>query len=331
MARAARLVLGVGILLGAALGPAAPGAGAASGADCSDIAKYRMDRQSNLNASATLVACGRVEGGGGTARRQAPVAPLIGSSDVNLITGPEVFPHVTQSESFVWGQGNTVVVKYNDSRDAPDNYSGVSVSTDGGATFRRLLPSPFATGHGNNFGDPVVVYDAKLGRWFGGDLATGCGGQGIGLWESTAPATSWTLGACAHSGFGDDRESMWVDNNPASPHYGRIYISWNDFALGGALGVTPSDNATAWSAPVTLSGAFIRNVQLTGSPGSDGTVFVAAMDEGGGGFSSRQNVIYRSTDGGATWTPVTLGARFPAAGDGVCDNPYFARIDPIWR
>jgi hypothetical protein len=44
------------------------------------------------------------------------------------------------------------------------------------------------------------------------------------------PATGWTPGACAHDGRFDDRESMWVDNNPSSPHYGRMYISWNDFA-----------------------------------------------------------------------------------------------------
>ena len=33
--------------------------------------------------------------------------------------------------------------------------------------------------------------------------------------------------ACAHSGSNDDRESMWVDNTPTSPFYGRMYISWN--------------------------------------------------------------------------------------------------------
>ncbi len=91
----------------------------------------------------------------------------------------------------------------------------MSVSTDGGVTFTRLNPSPFATGHGTNFGDPIVVYNAKLSKWFAGDLATGCGGQGLGLWTSLDGLT-WSVGACAHNGTSDDRESMWVDNSPSS-------------------------------------------------------------------------------------------------------------------
>src|SRR5207302_6907080 len=113
----------------------------------------------------------------------------------------------------------------NDSRTAPGNYSGVSRSIDGGVTFTRLNPSPFASGHGTNYGDPIVVYNARLGKWFAGDLATGCGGQGIGLWTSLDGLT-WSVGACVHNNTsgGDDRESMWVDNNPSSPFYGRMYI-----------------------------------------------------------------------------------------------------------
>jgi Neuraminidase (sialidase) len=61
-------------------------------------------------------------------------------------------------------------------------------------------------------------------------------------------------------------------------------------------------------------------------------VFVAAMNEEGGGLTTRQNVMYRSTDGGTTWTSVTMGGVFSAVGDGVCaSNSYFAKINPIWR
>ena len=48
-------------------------------------------------------------------------------------------------------------------------------------------------------------------------------------------------GVCAHNGGSDDRESGYVDNNPSSPFYGRMYLSWNNFAIGGgALQVTSS-------------------------------------------------------------------------------------------
>src|SRR5205085_5706138 len=62
-----------------------------------------------------------------------------------------------------------------------------------------------------------------------------------------------------------------------------------------------------------------------------GTVFIAAMDEGGGGLANRRNYIYRSTDGGATWSsPIAMGAAFAAPG--VNTSNYFALFFPsIWR
>jgi len=121
---------------------------------------------------------------------------------------------------------------------------------------------------------------------------------------------------------------MWVDNNPDSPFYGRMYVSLNNFALGGALVATHSDDGVTWSAPLQISaGVLIRNIQLTG--GADGTAFIAAMNEGSGGLSPRTNMMYRSTDGGDSWTQIIMGAPFAAAGDSTCG--YFARISPIWR
>ena len=299
---------------------------------CSEIFARGIDRQENLRATAIRVGCGLdAPGEAGAESEGQSVEDLI---NINLITGAEIFPHVTQSESMVWStpDGQTVVVNYNDSRDvaqSPVNISGVSVSFDAGQTFQRILPSPLATGHGGNFGDPIVVYNNALGKWFAGDLATGCGGQGIGLWSSD-DAMTWTVGACAHNGGSDDRESMWVDNNAASPFYGRMYVSLNDFARGQFIFVTHSDDGITWSAPVQVqSGVFIRNIQLTGSPGDDGTVFIAGMDEGGGGVSNRINWIYRSLDGGATWTAIQQGPAFAPPGQALCG--YFAAIPPIWR
>jgi hypothetical protein len=300
------------------------------GVDCSSIAALGIDKQMNMRAALIRIGCGVEMPGEPGSVKPGVGAPLPSPVNVNTITGLEIFPHVTQSESMVWSSdGQTIVVNYNDSNTAPANYSGVSVSTDGGNTFTRILPAPFATGHGTNFGDPIVVFNAELNKWFAGDLATGCGGQGIGLWASDDGLT-WTVGACAHSGGNDDRESMWVDNNFSSPFYGRMYVSWNDFASGQRIFVSHSDNGTQWSAPVPLSSVspFIRNVQLTGSP-EDGTVFVAGMDEGGGGLNNRTNLIYRSPDGGDTWTQITMGIPFAPPGEPGCG--YFARISPIWR
>jgi hypothetical protein len=309
------------------------------GVDCSQIASLGIMKQDNMRAGRVLIECGVVRGGQATNPSDAPLAPPnIQVSNRACADGASC----TKSENSVWGStknnGNTIVVNYNDHNPGGSlNYTGTSVSLDAGATFREILPPPFSTGHGDNFGDPIVVFNSKLNKWFAGDLADGCGGQGIGLWFSRL-GSIWKPGACAHNGNGDDRESMWVDNEPTSGTYGRMYISWNDFNNNGALSVIHSDTGTSWSAPVILNPNFIRDVQVTGSPrgatrfeGANSTVFVAAMDEGGGGFATRQNIMYKSLDGGLTWTSSTMGPRFKAVGQGFCDNAYFVKVNPIWR
>src|SRR5438270_3236711 len=242
------------------------------GFDCSKIHEKGIDKQDNLRAGMIMIACGLSEGGSPSKGSQfsgngfsqwvknlLPAPLFIGGTDVDVVLPDSAYPKVTQSESMEWGgPNNTWVVNYNDSRTSGGCYAGLSYSTDNGATWQAS--QPLCSGHGTNYGDPIVVYNARLGIWFAGHLATGCGGQGIGMWTSTNGVT-WTAGACAHNGGSDDRESMWVDNNPASPHYGRMYVSYNDFNIGGgALYVTHSDNGIAWTT-VQLNPSFIRDIR----------------------------------------------------------------------
>lgn len=314
------------------------------GFDCSKVHELGIDKQDNMRAGAIMIACGLAEGGSPPAAENAtggtlskliqPLLPqpsFIGGSDIDVVVPePNGYPSVTESESMEWGgPNNTWVVNYNASPGATGCYEGLSYSTDNGASFTRLNPGPLCSGHGTNYGDPIVVYNTRLGMWFAGDLATGCGGQGIGLWTSTDGIT-WSTGACAHSGTSDDRESMWVDNNPVSPFWGRMYISYNDFAIGsGALYVVYSDNGTTWTT-VQLNSGFIRDIQITGDLQGSGRVYVAAMNEGGGGLAVRQNVMYRSTNGGVSWTSVNAGPAFQ--GPGRATSGYFALVfSSIWR
>ena len=90
-----------------------------------------------------------------------------------------------------------------------------------------------------------------------------------------------------------------------------MYISWNDFGVGaGALVVSRStDNGSTWSSAITVAntGTFIRNTQITGDMSGNGTIYIAGMDEGGGGFPHNDtNLIYKSLMAvplGATPTP----------------------------
>ena len=79
---------------------------------------------------------------------------------------------------------------------------------------------------------------------------------------------------------------------------------------------------------------FIRDVQITGDISGNGTIYIAGMDEGGGGFPHNNvNKIFKSTDGGNTWANTYTGPSFP--GPGVTAVGYFACMFPdgggYWR
>ncbi len=310
--------------------------------DCSQISALGIDRQMNMHAAQLLAECGWKSNSDRAAAPANPgnplaaitkaLAPLLGGTDSDVILPDGVSPHIIQSEDMVWAHGSTIVVNYNDSRTAGACYAGLSTSTNGGTTWTS--GQPFCAGHGANYGDPIVVWDNLHARWVAGDLAGGCGGQGLGIWTSLDGVT-WSVGPCAHSSTQDDRESMYVDNNPASPRYGTMYISFANYNLAGPpISVMRStDGGTTWSIPINLAlpggVSFVRNVQDTGD--TSGTFYIAAMNEGGGGLANRTNYMYRSTDGGLTWSaPVATGPAFAAPG--VATSGYFALFFPtIWR
>jgi hypothetical protein len=281
------------------------------GIDCSQIASLHIQRWDNLRGFIVLTECGvlpRTQPALSTRDAdQEPSPPNILVSNRTCTGGSG--DYCTKSESMVWHStkagDQTVVVNFNDLIAITGvQAAGTAYSTDDGATFTQIIPGPFNTGHGNNYGDPLLVYNQRLNLWFGGDLAE-CG---IGLWSSP-DGQNWSPASCPDSSTLDDRPSIWVDNNAFSARYGRMYVSYNNFAVGdGALFVTYSDDGNTWSTRLQLTSSFIRDVQLTGAlpgpppanAGHTSTVFLAAMDEGSGAFSQRQNIFFRSTDGGVT-------------------------------
>src|SRR5215831_8271324 len=173
------------------------------GFDCSRIRELGLDKQENFRAQAIMIACGEAEGGSSSSHGafsqliQELMAPAVyGTTDVDLITGGEMFPNVTQSETFTASNPdnpNQIVVAYNDSRGLnanPISISGASVSTDGGITFTRLTKAGGQGPFSNTLGDPVVLYNRPTGTWYTVWLDAGCGTQGLGGYKTTTPSNA---------------------------------------------------------------------------------------------------------------------------------------------
>ena len=194
------------------------------GFDCSKIEELGIHKQENFRAGAIMIACAAdatpgFSSVGAFFQRVGQgvkklLVPLYGAGDVDLITGTETSPNITQSETFTTANPDNpqqVCVAYNDSRGrnaSPINISGISCSTDGGATFTRVTTASGQSPFAGTEGDPVLLYNRPTGTWFTVWLDTACGGQGLGGYKSTNPSdpTSWTH-FCVHNNASDDRNS----------------------------------------------------------------------------------------------------------------------------
>jgi hypothetical protein len=225
--------------------------------------------------------------------------------------------------------------------------SGVYTSSDGGATWqnRGLLPGftdPAAGDPAANFepgklvsdGDPVVVYGPKLvGHGKNTEFSYEDGARAyyasLGAFASTqkisknAPevltvsrsdddGATWddpVVAVNAHGHRFNDKENIWADNNPASPYFGRVYVSWTQFrdvpGSSEPVMITYStDGGDTWARPNQLSIASNRgHGGRQGSAvttGPDGTVYVIWEDSERKGHYKQ--VVATSMDGGATFT-----------------------------
>jgi hypothetical protein len=316
--------------------------------DSSKIHELSIDKQENFRAGAIMIYCGEAEGGTATPGDAASrlveklLSPLTyGGTDLNLITGPDTYPHVTQSTTFTAMNPDNpqqIVIAYIDSRgrDAnPINIAGASVSTDGGTTFDRLTLANGQSPFSNTASNPVVVYKRNNSTWYTAWVDLACGSQGIGGYNSSNPwdPNSWTH-YCVHTGTNDDNPSGWVDNNSASPHYGRMYVSWNDYDRN-AIFVRYSDDGVTWTEAEPLPGTEsvpIQNVQITGDL-ITGDVYAAVVNLNGGGNFNRNNLIFRSTDGGATFTNTYTSPTFFGPGRVTCGFFVCMYSNPLgyWR
>ncbi|MFK8032043.1 MAG: thrombospondin type 3 repeat-containing protein [Gammaproteobacteria bacterium] len=197
-------------------------------------------------------------------------------------------------------------------------FTGFARSTDDGVTFtdQGALSD-------NSNGDPSIVWRRIDQNFYFATLHT----NGIGVWRSTDDCSTFDFIGLSSSSGGDDKEILVVDNNPASPFYGRMHVSWIDFGAGAQIFNTFSaDSGATWSAPLAVSapGSPVQGAW----PGiaADGTVYVSWGRFNGNTVSVD---VSRSTDGGVSFTQVTSPlesqpAPRAAGPTGACGRPALA-------
>lgn len=238
--------------------------------------------------------------------------------------------------------------------------TGYFVSFDGGATWRDGQ-IPMGNGSSGGNGDPVPAFNAKFDTVHMAQLSAGCGSFcghiSVSVATSLDGGLTWKQPVTVAQGVAsltpsraarfNDKEWMTVDNNPSSPFFGRIYVTWTGFQLAGGgylrspVMLSYSDNAgKSWTVPKEISGSHpgLCTFQETGPAGEcdedqfsvpvvlpNGNLVVHFVNsqnsstwEAGELFEG-QILVVRSTNGGASFSAPTLVA---ALEDGTLDYPF---------
>jgi len=217
--------------------------------------------------------------------------------------------HETAVEPADAAWGSTVVATFQVGRFAKGGASniGFAVSYDSGRTWRRgLLPgvtvesSP--VGPETAASDPTVAYDAAHGVWLIGTLTIEPGGSRVMVAHSS-DGLHWSQPVTAASGPSLDKDWLACDNGSSSPHRGRCYALYTDDDKNITVSQSSDDGGSTWSPPVRATGILV-GAQPAVLP--NGTLITVAGAYAGENALTGSIEALRSTDGGATFTRVTL-------------------------
>jgi hypothetical protein len=250
---------------------------------------------------------------------------------------------------------------------ASNDYTGdgfwIGYTTDGGLTWTSQWKDPkFSFDGGRCFGsDPSVVYSLRDGAFY---LSTLCffsttPASEVQVWKSVDGGVTWSDSTKAalvisnHAPDGTidasvfyDKELMAVDNDPSSPYFGRLYVTFTKFHMtGGSYARSdycPIQSAYTDEVPTSnpSSSVWQHSSIVPDDPGANGVgssanqgstpvvdsqhaLDVAFVSEDCNTTFDREILFARSTDGGASFGDIV---RVDGPGQ-FADNPN--RMDQL--
>ena len=179
------------------------------------------------------------------------------------------------------------------------------VTNDGGQSFTKAT-MPTATDAPGEAGpevsalccDPMSAADSAGNLWYGGlSESNGPGQPSRIVVNRIAPGETsfqaFTVGLRQRTAGTQDKPMMTIDNSPSSPHFGRLYVVWDEPAPGGSITLVISkcdtrpagtldaancDNADNWSAPVSVTPVRGSYIYADVAAAPDGSVNVVWWD-----------------------------------------------------
>lgn len=172
-------------------------------------------------------------------------------------------------------------------------------SFDGGTSWVEAAPLGLQPGWAG-VSDPTLAWDAAGNVYLVG-LAFAPGANtliGMAIYQSADGGRTWSAPNLIHQSPGDDKQWAAGDNDSASPHFGHVYVVWDDLNAGTLAFARSVDNGATWTGTAGQgAGAALGNNSFAPqvSVAADGSVYVVWV-------AGSDIMFVKSTDGGGSFT-----------------------------
>ena len=227
------------------------------------------------------------------------LVPLYGAGDVDLITGTETSPNITQSETFTTANPDnpnrssspttthaaaTPIPSTSPAHRSPPTAAPPSPASPTPAV-KAPLPIPWATLLFCITSQPALGLRSGW-MWPAAVRASAATSPPLHRIRIAGPISAFSTSARTTGNLAGLITTQPLPSLGACTFPGTTSMS----ARGALFVIYSTDGGATWHAPYSdQRRSFIRNVQITGDLSGNGDVYIAGMDEGGGGFPHNEH------------------------------------------